>query len=128
MTDPLLLTPRECAARRRCSTRKLDRDRAEGRGCAYVRIDGRIFYRLEDVDRFIAAHLRGGRDFNADPAAPAAAASTASTASKRSLSKYQALSSGSPTTKQRTASACSGTINDQASRRSGKCSKVGGAP
>lgn len=54
-----LLTERETADVRRCSTRKLQRDRAEGRGCPYVRIDGRIFYRRQDVDRFIAAHVRG---------------------------------------------------------------------
>ena len=55
---PSLLTPKECAAYRRCSVRKLDRERADGRGCPYVRIDGRIFYRRVDVDRFIEAHLR----------------------------------------------------------------------
>jgi len=40
--------------------RKLDRERADGRGCPYVRIDGRIFYRRGDIDRFIAAHVCGG--------------------------------------------------------------------
>jgi hypothetical protein len=55
-----LLTPKECAAFRRCSVRKLDRERAEGRGCRYVRIDDRIFYRRSDVNRFIEAHVRGG--------------------------------------------------------------------
>ena len=54
---PELLTPKETAAYRRCSIRKLDRERADGRGCPYVRIDGRIFYRRGDVDQFIA-HLR----------------------------------------------------------------------
>jgi hypothetical protein len=55
---PELLTPKECAAYRRCSVRKLDRERAERRGSPYVRIDGRIFYRRADVDRFIESHLR----------------------------------------------------------------------
>jgi hypothetical protein len=55
---PSLLTPKECAVYRRCSVRKLDRERAEGRGCPYVRIDGRILYRRADVDRFIESHLR----------------------------------------------------------------------
>jgi hypothetical protein len=55
---PDLLTSKECAAYRRCSVRKLDRERAERRGCPYVRIDGRIFYRRADVDRFIESHLR----------------------------------------------------------------------
>ena len=58
MTEELF-TSKECAAYRRCSVRKLDRERAERRGCPYVRIDGRIFYRRKDVDRFIAAHVRG---------------------------------------------------------------------
>jgi hypothetical protein len=53
-----LLTPKECAAYRRCSVRKLDRERAEGRGCPYIRIDSRILYRRADVDRFIESHLR----------------------------------------------------------------------
>jgi hypothetical protein len=60
MTETELLTSRECAAWRRCSVRKLDRERAEGRGCPYVRIDGRVFYRRADVERFIEAHVRGG--------------------------------------------------------------------
>jgi hypothetical protein len=56
---PELLTPRECAALRRCSVRTLDRERADGRGCPYVRIDNRIFYRRQDLDQFIATHVRG---------------------------------------------------------------------
>jgi hypothetical protein len=60
--DSELLTPKECAAYRRCSVRKLDRERAEGRGCPYVRVDARIFYRRPDIDQFIAAHVRGVHD------------------------------------------------------------------
>lgn len=60
MAETGLLTPKETAEYRRCSLRKLDRERAEGRGPAYIRIDGRIFYRRTDVDRFIAAHVCGG--------------------------------------------------------------------
>jgi hypothetical protein len=59
MPETDLLTELETAGVRRCSTRKLQRDRAEGRGCPYVRIDGRIFYRRKDVEQFIAAHVRG---------------------------------------------------------------------
>jgi hypothetical protein len=62
MPDSTLLTPKECSAYRRCSLRKLDRERADGRGCPYVRIDGRIFYRREDVDQFIASRVRGVHD------------------------------------------------------------------
>lgn len=60
MTSTELLTPKECARWRRCSVRKLDRERAEGRGPRYVRIDGRVFYRPTDVDLFISAHVCGG--------------------------------------------------------------------
>jgi hypothetical protein len=60
-----LLTAKECAEYRRCSVRKLDRERADGRGCAYVRIDGRIFYRRQDVDQFLAKHVRGLREADA---------------------------------------------------------------
>ena len=62
MTESNLLTPRESAAYRRCSIRKQDRERADGRGPPYIRIDGRIFYRRSDVDAFLAARLRGGED------------------------------------------------------------------
>jgi hypothetical protein len=55
-----LLTEHETAELRRCSTRKLQRDRAEGRGCPYVRIDGRVFYRRQDLDHYIAAHVCPG--------------------------------------------------------------------
>jgi len=60
VTETELLTPKECAQYRRCSVRKLDRERAEGRGCPHVRIDGRIFYRRSDIERFISAHVCGG--------------------------------------------------------------------
>jgi len=59
MFESELLTPKETAQYRRCSVRKLDRERAKQRGCLYVRIDGRIFYRRSDVDHFISAHLCG---------------------------------------------------------------------
>jgi hypothetical protein len=66
-----LLTPKECALYRRCSVRKLDRERAERRGCPYVRIDGRIFYRRSDVDSFIGAHVCGDdRRGSGTPAEP----------------------------------------------------------
>lgn len=68
MTESELLTPKECSAYRRCSVRKLDRERTEGRGCPYVRIDGRIFYRRSDIDRFISAHVCGGDLRGADSA------------------------------------------------------------
>jgi hypothetical protein len=61
MTETELFTPKECSHYRRCSLRKLDRERAEGCGPPYVRIDGRIFYRRRDIDHFIEAHVCGGK-------------------------------------------------------------------
>lgn len=57
-----LLTQREYARYRRCSVRTIERERAVGTGCPYVRIGARILYRLADVDRFIDAHRIGGSD------------------------------------------------------------------
>jgi len=54
-----LLTARETARLLRCSLRTLDRERADGRGCPFVRIGGRIRYRRADVEAFVKAHLRG---------------------------------------------------------------------
>jgi hypothetical protein len=54
-----LLTARETAQYLRCSVRTLERERADGRGCPFVRISGRIRYRLTDVEAFVAAHVRG---------------------------------------------------------------------
>ena len=58
MTDNLL-TSREFARYRRCSLRTLDRERAEGMGCPYVRLGARILYRRADIERYIDAHVRG---------------------------------------------------------------------
>jgi hypothetical protein len=69
VTETDLLTSIECAEYRRCSVRKLDRERAEGVGPAYVRIGSRIFYRRRDVDRFISAHVCGGELHDVDAAA-----------------------------------------------------------
>src|SRR3974377_579641 len=84
MVESELLTPKECSEYRRCSLRKLDRERVERRGCPYVRIDGRIFYRRGDIDRFIIAHVCGGERTRAalavekapDPSADDAAANS----------------------------------------------------
>jgi excisionase family DNA binding protein len=55
----MLLTAVETAQLLRCSLRTLDRERADGRGCPFIRIGRRIRYRQEDVDAFVKAHLRG---------------------------------------------------------------------
>ena len=63
-----LLTPQEYAHVRRSSVRTLDRERAEGRGCPFVRLGSRIFYRRRDIDRYIEAQVRGGEFRSADAA------------------------------------------------------------
>lgn len=62
MTKLEFLTPRECAQLRRCSLRKLDRERASGIGPAFIRDNGRILYSRADVDQHLLAHRRGGED------------------------------------------------------------------
>jgi len=57
-----LLTAGETARLLRCSLRTLDRERADGRGCPFVRIGGRIRYRRADVEAFVAAHVRSHAD------------------------------------------------------------------
>jgi hypothetical protein len=64
-----LLTPQEYAHVRRSSIRTLDRERAEGRGCPFVRLGSRIFYRRRDIDRYIETQVRGGEFCAADAGA-----------------------------------------------------------
>jgi hypothetical protein len=74
MTETDLLTQREYATYRRCSVRTLDRERAEGRGCPYVRLGSRILYRRIDIDRYLEEHVRCGdgvRKPGGDPAGTA---------------------------------------------------------
>jgi hypothetical protein len=59
MTESDLLTPQEYARYRRCSLRTLDRERADGRGCPYVRLGARVLYRRADIERYVEAHVRG---------------------------------------------------------------------
>ena len=58
MSDIKLLTTAEYARLRRCSLRTLDRERATGSGCPYVRLGGRIFYRRSDIERYIETLVR----------------------------------------------------------------------
>jgi hypothetical protein len=55
-----LLTPQEYARVRRSSLRTLDRERAEGRGCPYVQLGARVFYRRQDIEKYFASRVRGG--------------------------------------------------------------------
>jgi hypothetical protein len=61
MSDPEFLTPFEFARLRRCSLRTLDRERATGRGCRYVRLGARVLYRRADIERYVAENVRGPR-------------------------------------------------------------------
>ena len=58
MFDSELLTPQEYARYRRCSLRTLDRERALGSGCPYVKIGARILYRRSDIELFFDSHVR----------------------------------------------------------------------
>jgi hypothetical protein len=64
-----LLTSDEYAHLRKQSRRTVDRERAEGRGCPYVQLGSRIFYRRRDIDRYIEAQVRGGEFRAADASA-----------------------------------------------------------
>jgi hypothetical protein len=82
MTEPDLLTPKEFARYRRCSLRTLDRERAEGRGCAYIRIGSRVLYRRIDIERYMDAHVRGPTNWVSNAADPASIAIHADSAGK----------------------------------------------
>jgi|SRR4051794_29397638 hypothetical protein len=60
MLDPLddLLTQREYSALRRCSERTVERERATGMGCRYVKIGRAVRYRRRDILDFIEKHVR----------------------------------------------------------------------
>ena len=62
MSDMELLTTAEYARLRRCSLRTLDRERATGTGCPYVRLGARIFYRRSDIEHYIETHVGGRED------------------------------------------------------------------
>jgi hypothetical protein len=55
-----LLTETEYAQLRRSSKRTLERERSDGRGCPYVRLGSRIFYRRSDIESYIAEQVRAG--------------------------------------------------------------------
>jgi hypothetical protein len=71
--EPLkLLTQKEYTDIRGCSIRTAERERETGDGCPYVRLGRRIYYRREDVERFINAHVRGtGQVDQVEAVAPA---------------------------------------------------------
>jgi hypothetical protein len=54
-----LLTSKDRAEREHRSVRTIERERERGDGCPYVQLGRRIYYRPEDVEQFISAHVRG---------------------------------------------------------------------
>jgi len=60
LTDPLdlLLTQREYASIRRCSERTIERERASGTGCRYIKIGRGVRYKRADLLDFIERHAR----------------------------------------------------------------------
>ena len=56
------LTQDELADRWRMSPRSLERWRADGFGPEWIKMRGRVLYRIEDVIAFEQRHLQGGSD------------------------------------------------------------------
>ncbi|MFZ1414935.1 MAG: helix-turn-helix domain-containing protein [Defluviicoccus sp.] len=52
------LRPNELAARWRISPRTLERWRWIGAGPRFLKVSGRVLYRIEDIEVFEAAHIR----------------------------------------------------------------------
>jgi hypothetical protein len=59
--DRAHLTQFELAERWRLSGRTLEKWRQTGRGPRWLRVGGRVLYPADEVERFEAANLRGGR-------------------------------------------------------------------
>jgi hypothetical protein len=57
-TPDFLLTQREYANLRRCSERTIERERASGTGCRYIKIGRGVRYKRADVFDFIERHAR----------------------------------------------------------------------
>ena len=55
-----LLLQAELAARWRLSERTLEKWRSSAQGPAFLKLGGRVAYRLEDIEAFEAAQLRRG--------------------------------------------------------------------
>jgi hypothetical protein len=64
-----LLTQSEYANIRRCSERTVERERASGVGCRYIKIGRSVRYKQADVLEFIERHARQSTSENAPPEA-----------------------------------------------------------
>ena len=62
MTPRLFLTQDELAERWRMSPRSLERWRCDGYGPDWLRMRGRVLYRIEDILAFEQRQVRTGRD------------------------------------------------------------------
>jgi hypothetical protein len=60
-----LLTSRQRAEIEQRSVRSIERERDRGDGCPYVKLGRRIYYRPDDVEKFIAANVRGAERYSA---------------------------------------------------------------
>ncbi len=56
--DLILLTSEDYAKIGDRSERVVERERADGTGCPFVKIGRRVFYRLSDVRAFVASRVR----------------------------------------------------------------------
>jgi hypothetical protein len=63
------LRPDELADRWRISPRTLERWRWTGEGPRFLKVSGKVLYRLEDIEAFEAAHVRSRTDERATPMA-----------------------------------------------------------
>ena len=52
------LNQRELAERWNLSEATLERWRSDGIGCPYLKLQGRVLYRLADIEAYEARHLR----------------------------------------------------------------------
>jgi hypothetical protein len=68
MTAPHL-RPNELAARWHISWKTLARWRWTGEGPRFLKVSGKVLYRLEDIEAFEAAHVRSRTDERATPMA-----------------------------------------------------------
>lgn len=68
MTTPYL-RPHELAERWCMSPKTLGRWRWIGAGPRFLKVSGKVLYRLEDIEAFEAAHIRSRTDERATPAA-----------------------------------------------------------
>jgi predicted DNA-binding transcriptional regulator AlpA len=62
------LSTRELAERWNISRRTLDRWRWAGEGPRFLKLGGRVVYRIADIEAFEAAHVRSRTDQRAVPA------------------------------------------------------------